>query len=132
MKIKLFEKEKHYDMVAHWWEQQLKSTPQPADIFPPTGLVIFDDEGNGLVAGFLIKTDTVFCLLDHFIANPEIEKPKRNEALDLLIKALDAKSITLGFRVAILLSKTERLRKRFLQNNYEILFESLHILRKEL
>ena len=131
MKIKLFEKEKHYDMVAHWWEQ-INRQPQPADTFPPTGLVIFDDEGNGLVAGWLLKTDGYYCIFEHFIGNLKADRKQRNRAVDMLINALEETARHMGYRTVFAFPQVEQLVKRALSHNYNVTFDNSKILTKVL
>ena len=63
--------------------------------FPKIGFIV-----DGVAAYFLYQTDSTICFLENLIANKNIEKEIRNQAIDLIIKELMKTAQDLGFRVA--------------------------------
>lgn len=73
---------------------------------------------NGLAVGFLFCTQAGQVYIDHVAADPEAPPDKRDEALDELIGALEAKAKELGFVMVMVLAALPVMKKRFLKCGY--------------
>ncbi len=96
LKAQSFMPEKHYEMICQWWKAQ--NWPLiPLDHLPKTGLVVLC-EGEPAVVGFIYKTDSLFCWFEWIVANPEIRKEKRSEAIFYLIREIKSAAHEMGFK----------------------------------
>ena len=78
-----------YEIIAQWWKGW--GWPQvPLDCLPSgTALVVSDqDTKMPLAMGFLYTTETNISWIEWITSNPTIEREKRIEALNLLIREL--------------------------------------------
>jgi hypothetical protein len=64
----------------------------PADSLPPTGFVV-----DGIVMGFLYKTDSRLTYLGCVVSDPASDKEARGRALDALLDALADEARGLGY-----------------------------------
>lgn len=60
---------------------------------PIVGLIV-----PGIAAAFLVQTDTTYCFLEPFIANPDTSKEARAEVLRELMKGLVKEAKSKGFK----------------------------------
>jgi hypothetical protein len=94
------------DTICRWH-------PIPEQMFPQTGFY----EPN-VAAGFLVSTDTAYCFLEPFIANPEVSKEERDVALYAIIGALVAKAKELGYEMALGLTTSPTMLERGLKMGF--------------
>lgn len=95
MDIMIFEgrqtTQEDYDTLVEWWNYY--KFPPPALEFLPDegtcGLMVMDQDGNEICAGFLYETNSKVCWMELIVANPEVKDKKvRKDALEYLIDNL--------------------------------------------
>jgi hypothetical protein len=64
--------------IASWYRAHDQKMV-PIDLLPPQGLI-----WPGVAAGFMMKTDSKVCFLEHYIANPRAFKEVSRRALELI------------------------------------------------
>ena len=102
MNIRVYE-DKDYPMITKWWEAQgWPILPEAA--LPAVGFIVEEDE-VGLCAGFVYRTDSAFALFEWIVGNPEADKDKRREGLDLLIKTASLYIKEEGFSLVLTMTK---------------------------
>jgi hypothetical protein len=79
--------------------------------FPTTGLIV-----PGVAIGFLVKTDTSWCIIEGYCTNPEAPAKERNLALDEITDGLLKMSKTLGFSIAVALFSDDSIGHRALRH----------------
>ena len=93
-----------YDIVGQWWEKHGSLIPQ-SRYLPKDGIVI-EIDGEMAAAGFMYRTDSVICIFEWFVVNPDLEKEDRDKALDYLVEsAIEWKDV----------------------NNYEVIYTSTNV-----
>lgn len=95
MSVERWSREVHGLLLEQWANERL----WPAFAFaflPRFGFVV-----DGIVAGFLYRTDSAVCYLDSFISDPKSDRDARRAALDLLIDALKAEAKELKFTAIV-------------------------------
>lgn len=94
-----YNQDAHYELLSPWFNHYWGATP-PADMLPDDGYLIYSDSNGPVVAGFIYKTNSKLCWVEHVIGNPEADKEERKEGIHVLIDALTSRSKALGFRYA--------------------------------
>ena len=118
IKARPFSAHTHYEMIASWWRAH-EWPVIPREALPGFGLVMFDENNNGICAGFLYKTDSTFAILEWVVGNPVyLKKPERSEALDELIKGLIAHAKDYGYKLIFGYTKKDRLIKRYVDAGF--------------
>lgn len=84
MKVVLFNKEQHYEMIQEWWKAQAWPVI-PVSSLSTVGFVV-ESEGKCLLAGWVYETNSDIALLEFMVANPEVKGDERNKAFDMLFK----------------------------------------------
>ena len=93
--------------VIHHWHT-LWNQPWPGNkAFPATGMII-----PGVAAGFLVKTETSWALLEGFITNKEADAASRNNALDDITLGLMAMAKDQGYTGIVALLSDESIARR--------------------
>lgn len=113
MKISKFETLEHYEDVCYWWFQHDWPT-LPREALPKTGFIV-----DGLAAGFLYKTDSTFAILEFIVGNPEANKEKRRQAIDLVVKELLNEAKNDGFKLIFSSISHPNLKKIYLNNGFK-------------
>lgn len=80
-----------YPVVTQWWKAQ-EWPVIPRRVLPPVGIMVDDDKGKKLAAGWLYQTDTPISWIEWVVGNPEVDADTRGEAIDTLIDALKQKA----------------------------------------
>jgi len=96
---------KDFEAIRSWYEaRHLKVLEED---FPKIGIIV-----PGIAAGFLMQTDTMACILEPFIANPDTNKLDRDQALNLIMGELIEEAGDLGYtRIFGFSSNTPMLRR---------------------
>lgn len=110
---------RHYPMLKSWWEER-QFPPADPEFLPPTGLLIWDAEGEvGVCAGFLFKTDANTAIIGNIVSNPKtLGRDLRNQALDTLIDHLMALAKSEGFGVVTCGTNLPKLQARYLEKGF--------------
>lgn len=106
-----------YKEFARWF--RLREIEPPDPIFLPTCGVFIE----GLAAGFLIKTDCKFGILDFFISNIEETKQKRQKALQEIAEKLVLDAQWAGMKCIKCDTKFDNIRRLAEKLNFKYLGE---------
>lgn len=104
--------EDNYPILEDWWKAH--NWPViPMDHLPKYGCIVYQD-ATPIIAGFVYKTDSAFCLFEFIVANPAIKGLRRRIAFDLLVatvveytKEIGGKSLFTSVSNASLMTKLE-------------------------
>jgi hypothetical protein len=77
--------------IIHWFDERGMNI-EP-DMIPKVGFI--DPE---VAAGFLIQTDTSYCILEPFIANPNSDPYTRDQVLKDILYRLELEAFRLGYK----------------------------------
>lgn len=122
-----FEELKHFPHMLIWWFER-SYPPTHLELLPPSGVVMEDESGKPLCAGFLYVSNGRCAQIAHLVADPKLEVGVRSEALDRLILLLTESARSQGFREVSgattlpgLVKRYERLGFRIYENNVTLL-----------
>lgn len=110
--IAKYEHDKHYTQLVDWLAHKNMPKPDPT-FFSDCGYCI---DGNAI--GFLLKTNSRQCYLDHVAANPHVSREKRDLALNTLFHVIETKAKEEGFGLIIALSEIPSMKERLLDHSY--------------
>lgn len=103
--------------VCHWWESH--GFPIMLwDKMPGIGLYVSDDDGRGICAAWLYRSDTWLAWLEYVVRNPEQPKDVTDPALDLVINELAKLAKELGFGILLTCTNKDSLGTRFERNAF--------------
>lgn len=98
---------KHYEMVAKWFHDRNMEKPDPL-FFYDTGFIV-----DGIVVGFLCKTNSRLAYIEHVASDPNSESFKRKCALNTLFHKLEDEAKASGFEMLAGLANKISMQKRF-------------------
>jgi len=82
-------------MIAKWWAAH--NWPViPRHALPKHGAVIEGEDGEGICAGFIYRTDSAIAWVEFVVSNPKVTLRKRRDALDDLVGCLKQMGKALG------------------------------------
>jgi len=95
-----------WDELVSWWKSWGWECPPMQDFLPDNGVMIYNDNGENICAGFLyIIANAPVAWFTFPVSNPLIRKRERKDAINLLIntitesaKALDIKYLYSSLR----------------------------------
>lgn len=117
--------ESDYETLVEWFKA--RNQPAPAkEILPPCGFI---EEGVG--AGFLIKTDCKFAILDFFVTNPHAQREERLKTLETIAVALTRDAKASGLKFVRCDTRFENIKRLAGQLNFHY-FGELSLFAKEL
>lgn len=103
-----------YAEVCSWWEKH--EWPKfPLSLLPKTGFIV-----RGVAAGFMYDTDSGVGILEWVVSNPDSDKIKRNEALDLVVKSLLEEGKRMGKTFMFTSSNNKNLIERFVRHGFNL------------
>ena len=116
MQITQYDEASHYQVICSWWKAH--NWPCiPPDHLPRQGYIIYNQD-TPLIAGFVYKTDSAFCLFEFIVANPEVRGIKRSIAFDFLVEAVVKYSIGVGAKSLFISANNGGLMKKLEKNNF--------------
>lgn len=116
IRYELFKIESHYEEISKWWAAQRWSVV-PLSHLPEIGIVVYQGEKMACAA-WIYKTDSAFCILDMFVANPEIRKDERNESINYLFDVSKNIIKELGFQSIYTMTSHSSLISRLEKNGF--------------
>lgn len=117
MDTELFNYEKHYALAQEWWlAHGWPEAPTPP-ILPKNGVVV-TVAGRPICLGFLYLSDSEIGWVEYVVSDPESDKVKRGEALDLLIDSLKKIAVAFGKPVLFTSGKNPSLLERFRRKGF--------------
>lgn len=84
-----------HNMVAEWWKAWGWRVIPPASL-PQRGVIALDND-NPVACAWLYQTDCCVAMIGFFITNRKVSRRKRNDALEVVIKALCLTARELGY-----------------------------------
>lgn len=111
--IEPFEASKHWDTVRDWlaWHKIPLETPET---LPPTGLL-----SDGIVCGWLFKTDARIAFMDCFVADPFSKPDDRKTAIHALIDALLDKARECGMKAVAGVTTVPALAEKLTEHGFK-------------
>lgn len=113
--------EEDYPLLSEWWT--FYNFPPPNKDFLPdngtSGVMVEDEDGKPLCAGFLYETNSLTCLLEFVIANPESKGEQRHESLLLLIETLTDLAEEWGYKYIFATVGHEKLIDKYLETGFQ-------------
>lgn len=101
----------YQENLKKWWTDW--GFPIPPYEYLPTNLVVAYHDGNEpCAAGFIYQTDSKIAWLEWIVADRQITKGRRAEALDAMIEGSKAVSVILGATALFTSSKSKSLNDR--------------------
>ena len=89
------------------WQALLEMPLTTYEDLPAIGYIV-----PGICAGFLFQTDSSVCMLDGYIANPEVLGSKRKEALNAVTDLLIITAKDLDYKKIIAFTRHESVKAR--------------------
>lgn len=102
-----------YETLKQWWIDWNWS-PVPPAFLPVNGLMVSND--NDICAGWVYKTDTPICWIEHIISD---KNSKDRGAVVFLIQMLEELAKDLGFKVAMTSIKNASLMRKMEDLGYQ-------------
>lgn len=110
-----------YKILTEYWKFW-RFTPPPQSILPDNGLggiMILDESGQNLCAGFLYETNSKIAWIEYIVSNPnEKDKKTRNESLKYLILELTSIAEEKGYIATFSSIKNENLINKYIECGY--------------
>lgn len=94
--------------------------------FPPIGLIVDD-----VAAGFLVKTDARYAMLEYFVCNPYASREDKNNAFHEIIRNLTLEAKRSGYDDLLGITSNHTLIKITLENGFTQAAD-LTVVRKEI
>lgn len=116
IRFEFFKPDQHYNAICEWWYAE-DFAPIPLNHLPENGIVIYSGDKMACAA-WIYRTDSAFCILDWYIANPEIRKKERSDCLDLLISVSKEYIKKLGHLTIFTMSKHSALVSRLEKHGF--------------
>lgn len=111
MRLELFEIDKHYKTLMHWWKKH--NWPEiPQDALPKTGFVAVNPDGKPVAMGFLYQTDSVMGVCEWFTRNPDMDPGIGRIGIDWVIGGIQGAMKALGIRTLFTSTNNEKLMTR--------------------
>lgn len=106
-----FDKEKHYGIIADWWEHH-KYPLLSKDFLPENGFLAVEND-QPIAAIFLFKTDSTVMHMDFPVTNPKASSEMRHEALKMVTEGAKVLAKELGFKTIFTYSDSTNLINRY-------------------
>ena len=83
--------DKDYNCLVSWWKWW-RWTPVPKNFLPDngTGGIMIEKENTPIVAGFIYYTNSDAVFVEWIISNPQYKHGDRKEAVEMLLKTIEA------------------------------------------
>lgn len=117
MNIRKFDANQDYNDyldICSWWLKHNWPIIN-YEMLPSTGFIV-----EGYCAGFLYKNDSKLAILEFIVSNPEADKQKRSEALDLLLQALINEAKESGYKAIFSSLSHPGLIDRYVKHGFEV------------
>jgi len=113
--------ESDYEVLVEYWKWS-RFPPPPKEMLPNMGLggmMVADENGNNICAGFLYNTDSALAWIEFIVANPQIkDREIRRKGLVFLIESLTNEARELGYLAVFASIKVESLIQRYIEAGY--------------
>jgi len=110
-----------YSILVNWWAWNRFPSP-PKEMLPNMGLggmMVVDENGNNICAGFLYNTDSALSWIEFIVASPDIkDREIRRKGLVFLIESLTNEARERGYLAVFASIKVESLIQRYIEAGY--------------
>lgn len=117
-----YKPKEHYKAVASWYHARGLEAPTP-DKLPETGFIV-----DGIVAGWLYRTDSSVALIDGVISNPATLPGRRRLALKRLAAVLTDLAVATGYPDVIFTSANPAIQQLGVDMGYRPTEQRLYVL----
>jgi len=123
--IRLFEKEKDYATVSAWWDAH-KFPVVPAAVLPKLGIMAFDEQKEGICAGWLYMDNSVgVAMLEWVVTNPAQTPLRTVKGLNALVDFMESEAARMDYGVILTSCRQESLGKLFERHGFKMTDESV-------
>lgn len=91
MIIRKYEEHNDYPLLSSWYSKRFLEAPMK-QYLPKNGYIIEDK-----MAVFICSTDTIFCVLEYYICDPETAKEERTLLSDTLLDYVISEVKSMGY-----------------------------------
>jgi len=116
MNVRIINKD-DYSIIAKWWEHYDWKPVHPY-LLSNSGFLVSDDNKNGIVAGWYVKTNGLTALVEWIIKNPSSKPQKFIKALSFLCKTIEEIAKKDGYKMIITFLENDKLKKFMIRRNY--------------
>ena len=127
---KSFDHEKHYPVIANWFEARGLPCPAIANL-PHIGCLV-ESAGKPIAAGFMFQTETPNVVIGNLISDRSADKQTRSNAVDFLILNLGQAAKYMGKKAVLCSSNFEPAKVHFEKLGFEVVEENVTIYRREI
>lgn len=120
LSVRPLKPEDYDDHLVGWWKDWKWQAP-PRDFLPmdATAGVMVEDDGVPVFAGFFYTTNSAVCWIDWIVSSTTYRgRDKRQEALELLIDAINKVVKSLGYKYAYALIKHRGLIDTYIKKGF--------------
>jgi hypothetical protein len=125
MKVDKFVAEKHYKIVARWWDKH-DHPIIPVEYLSTNGFFVTNN-GKPIMCAWLYCTDSLFAYTEHLVTNPLATKRELLEGFKIGFEAIKKKAHSLGRTRLQSRVKSKSLAKIFERNGYKIKNELIEV-----
>ncbi len=118
MNIVVYNKDKHYDMLCEWWKAHSWTAPAPG-FLSDTGIIIQNNDGKCLLAGWIYETNSAIALLEFIVANPDYSKEERDGAFSALMETAEKYLKSRNFSAIFISTENKALMRRLEKYNFK-------------
>jgi hypothetical protein len=115
----------HFEMVSKWLTAR-KMPVIEKELFSDCGYVV-----DSCAVGFLMKTNSGVCYIDHIAGDPDADSMKRSKALDLVCGLLEKEAFRAGYKMIMVLANLSPMMVRFQLRGYAD-YGKFHVFHKAL
>lgn len=113
--------ESDYEVLVGYWTWN-RFPPPPKEVLPNNalgGIMVIDEQGNNLCAGFLYNTDSALAWIEFIVASPHIkDRDIRRKSQVFLIESLTNEARERGYLAVFASIKVESLIQRYIEAGY--------------
>jgi hypothetical protein len=119
MAIEYFEPDRHYEMIAKWWEgHDWPAIPMLS--LPKLGLIV-----NNCCAGFLYRTDSTVAWMEFVVSDPKGNRRQNKESLGILVDSMVALARENGFESVVTSMRSHGLIKELKKHGFKVTDENM-------
>lgn len=118
MNIVVYNHDKHYNMLCEWWAAHSWTAPAP-NFLSDTGIIIQNESGKCLLAGWIYETNSAVALLEFIVGNPDHTKEERDGAFMALIETVEKYLKHRNFGAIFISTENKALMKRLEKCNFK-------------
>lgn len=131
MNVRLYN-ESDLPMLKSWWKT-FESHPAWEDLLPKDSTFVVEHNGIPVASMCLYLMNVpIAAMMENLIANPEVEKSLRHEAVNFLFSHIENVAKEKGYKTIVLFSYVEKLKQRYEDLGYSRTLENVTTFAKKL